>query len=158
MPAEAADRYEPLMRLAIEKARVGLAAGQAPFGCAIELDAQVVAVEHNTTAATIDCTAHAEVNALRAACRAVGKTNLAGAIVVTTCEPCPMCTGALHWAGVAEVHFGASIDDAERAELWQLKVRAADLLARGGSNVRVSGGLLVDECLELFRAWQAMTR
>jgi len=143
------------MRLAIDKARVGLAAGQAPFGCAIAIGDRVLAVEHNTTAATIDCTAHAEVNALRAACRAVGRPQLEGAVVATTCEPCPMCTGALHWAGVAEVYFGASIDDAERAELWQLKVRAADLLANGGSTVRVHGGLLVDDCVELFRQWHA---
>jgi tRNA(Arg) A34 adenosine deaminase TadA len=67
-----------------------------------------------------------------------------------------MCTGALHWAGVAAVYLGASIDDAEQAELWQLKVRAADLLTAGGSKVRVQGGLLAEDCVELFRQWQVV--
>ena len=108
---------EALMRLAIDKARAGVAAGQMPFGCAIARGDELLAAEHNTVAATVDCTAHAEVNALRAACRAAGSYSLPGAVVATTCEPCPMCTGALHWAGVEVVHFGASIDDAGAQEI-----------------------------------------
>ncbi len=145
---------EALMRLAIDKARAGLAVGQAPFGCAVARGDELLAVEHNTTLATVDCTAHAEVNALRAACLAAGKPTLPGAVVATTCEPCPMCTGALHWAGVEVVYFGASIDDAERAELWQLKVGAAELLAQGGSRVKIVGGLLAEECRALFDGWR----
>jgi tRNA(Arg) A34 adenosine deaminase TadA len=145
---------ETLMRLAIDKARAGLAAGQMPFGCAIARGDELLAVEHNTVAATIDCTAHAEVNALRAACLAAGSYSLPGAVVATTCEPCPMCAGALHWAGVEVVHFGASIDDAERAGLWQLKVGSAELLTQGGSKVQIVGGLLADECRALFEGWR----
>jgi tRNA(Arg) A34 adenosine deaminase TadA len=145
---------EALMRLAIAKARAGLAAGQAPFGCAIARGDAILAVEHNTVAATTDCTAHAEVNALRAACLAAGENKLHGAVVATTCEPCPMCAGAMHWADVEVVYYGASIDDAEEAELWQLEVGSAALLARGGSRVRVVGGVLVQECRALFDDWR----
>ena len=98
---------EELMRLAIEKTREGMKAGNSPFGCAIAQENQVIATAHNTVLTTIDSTAHAEVNALRAGCKHTGKFFLEGAIVATTCEPCPMCMAALHWARVDTVYFGA---------------------------------------------------
>ena len=87
---------EELMRQAIEIARAGIELGQSPFGCAIARDDILLACRHNTVLATPDSTAHAEINALRTACFATHSVHLAGAIVATTCEPCPMCTAALH--------------------------------------------------------------
>ncbi|MEM7290691.1 MAG: nucleoside deaminase [Pseudomonadota bacterium] len=104
------------MQLAIDKTREGIARGQSPFGCAIARDGVVIAVAHNTVLETTDITAHAEVNALRQACREVEDIHLAGAVVATTCEPCPMCMAALHWARVDTVYFGATIDDAEQTK------------------------------------------
>src|SRR3972149_11137296 len=104
-----------LMQLAIDKCREGLAAGQSPFGCAIARDGQLLACPHNPVALTTDITAHAEVNAIREACRHVGDIFLEGAIVATTCEPCPMCVSALHWARVETGDYGATIADAEAA-------------------------------------------
>ena len=106
-----------LMRLAIEKCRDGIAHGQSPFGCAIARDGEVLSCSHNTVVLTTDITAHAEVNAIREACRAVGDIFLTGAIVATTCEPCPMCMAALHWARVDTVYYGATIADADEAGL-----------------------------------------
>ena len=106
-----------LMRLAIEKCRQGIAAGQSPFGCAIARDGKLLSCSHNTVVLTTDITAHAEVNAIREACRAVGDIFLDGAIVATTCEPCPMCMAALHWARVDTVYYGATIADADDGRL-----------------------------------------
>ena len=92
-----------LMRLAIEKCRHGLALGQSPFGCAIARDGELLSCSHNTVVLTTDITAHAEVNAIREACHKIGDIFLDGAIVATTCEPCPMCMSALHWARVETV-------------------------------------------------------
>ena len=78
---------EELMQLAIESARSGMAAGQSPFGCAIAREDNVLAIAHNTVAGATDITAHAEINALRAACPAAGNIHLEGATVATTCEP-----------------------------------------------------------------------
>ena len=144
-----------LIRLAIHKCRVGIAVGQSPFGCAIALDDDVLAVEHNTTWATSDPTAHAEVNALRSACRGRGTIFVEGAIVATTCEPCAMCMAALHWARVDTVYFGATIADASAAGFSELSLAAADVVRLGGSRVKVVGGLLSDECRALFREWRA---
>jgi tRNA(Arg) A34 adenosine deaminase TadA len=144
---------EALMQLAIDKAREGVVAGQSPFGCAIAKDDQLLAVCHNTVLSTTDITAHAEINALRAACTQIGNILLNGCVVATTCEPCPMCMAALHWARVSTVYFGASIADAEAAGFNELQVPAADVLSIGGSNVQLNGGVLADECKALFDQW-----
>lgn len=143
------------MQLAIDKCREGLAAGQSPFGCAIAIGDRVVAANHNTVALTTDITAHAEVNALRAACLEVGQLHLEGALVATTCEPCPMCMAALHWARVDHVYFGASIDDAAVAGFNELNLPADELIRLGGSSVKLTGNLLTDECRKLFAEWLA---
>ncbi len=141
---------EELMQLAIEKTRDGLAAGQSPFGCAIAKDGRLLSAEHNTVVATTDITAHAEINALRSACKTAENIFLDGAIVATTCEPCPMCMAALHWARVDTVYFGACIDDADRAGFNELTLPAMELLTRGGSQVKLVGYVLQDECVQLF--------
>jgi guanine deaminase len=146
---------EGLMRLAIGKAQEGIAKGQTPFGCAIAVGDQIVAVSHNQVWLTTDITAHAEVTALREACRQTGKVHLVGALVATTCEPCPMCMAALHWARVDTVYFGATIADAAAAGFNELAVSADELLKRGGSQVKLTSGLLRKECAALFDEWKA---
>jgi len=147
---------DDLMRLAIAKTREGFAAGNSPFGCAISVEDRVIATAHNTVLTTIDSTAHAEVNAIRAGCKHVGKIFLEGAVVATTCEPCPMCMAALHWARVDTVYFGATVKDAADAGFNELYIDAEKILSMGGSKVKLIGGILVDECKQLFRDWKKL--
>jgi guanine deaminase len=148
---EAAD----LMRLAIEKCRQGIAAGQSPFGCAIGRDGQMLSCSHNTVVLTTDITAHAEINAIREACRTLGDIFLDGAVVAPTCEPCPKCMAALHWARVDTVYYGATIADAEVAGFNELQLPAGELLRLGGSTVKLIPQLLPSECQQLFAEWAA---
>jgi guanine deaminase len=144
---------EELMRRAIAACREGIARGQTPFGCAIALGDRLLAASHNEVHLTTDVTAHAEVTALRAACRAHGDVLLEGAVVATTCEPCPMCMAALHWARVGIVYYGASIADAAAAGFNELQLPAADLLRIGGSTVELVPGVMAPECRRLFADW-----
>ena len=146
---------EELMQSAIDKCRAGLVAGQSPFGCAIARGDELLSCSHNTVALTTDITAHAEVNALREACRQAGNILLDGAIVATTCEPCPMCMAALHWARVDTVYYGASIADAASAGFNELQLSGQDLLRLGGSKVKLIPGVLTEECKNLFGEWLA---
>ncbi|HEY2839878.1 MAG TPA: nucleoside deaminase [Pirellulales bacterium] len=143
-----------LMQLAIEKCRQGLAAGQSPFGCAIARDGKLLSCSHNTVVLSTDITAHAEVNAIREACHAAKDIFLDGAIVATTCEPCPMCMAALHWARVDTVYYGATIGDADTAGFNELQLPAAELLRLGGSKLKLIPGVLPAECRELFTEWK----
>src|SRR3954463_11940830 len=113
---------ETYMRMAIAKAREGLALGQSPFGACIVRDRDVLACEHNVVWRTTDATAHAEVTAIRAACKHVGDIKLTGATLYSTTEPCPMCFAAIHWAGIARIVYAASIADAQRAGFSELSL------------------------------------
>jgi tRNA(Arg) A34 adenosine deaminase TadA len=86
-----------------------------PFGAVIVRDGQIIAEAANTVTPTNDPTAHAEVNAIRAAAKALGAFTLAGCQLYSSCEPCPMCLAAAHWARMEAIYFGASAVDAARA-------------------------------------------
>jgi len=144
-----------LMHLAIKKCREGIEAGQSPFGCAIARESEVLAVCHNSVRADIDVTAHAEINCLREACKKAGDILLESAVVATTCEPCPMCMAALHWARVEVVYFGAAISDAKAAGFNELDLNAEALVRTAGSRVRIVPSLLADECQALFEEWRS---
>jgi len=142
------------MRLAIKKTRDGIQAGQSPFGSLIVKGGEVVAVTHNSVWQTTDPTAHAEVNCIRAAAKALNTIFLHGCTLYSTTEPCPMCLAASHWAKVDRVVFGATIADAADAGFKELFVAAQDLCKMGGSHLKVESGLLREECAALFAEWK----
>ncbi len=141
---------EELMRLAIAAARRAIENGQGPVGCVIARDGVVLASEYNRARESLDVSAHAEIVALRAAAQAAGSRRLPGAIAVTTCEPCPMCAAALHFAEVSAVVYGASIADLEEAGYRQIQLSAAELFRLAGDSIRVEGGVLGEECRRLL--------
>ncbi|MEX2114562.1 MAG: nucleoside deaminase [Pirellulales bacterium] len=145
---------EALMQLAIAQGRAAIGAGQTPIGCAIAIGDQVIAANHNRVLATTDITAHAEIVALREACQTTGEIHLAGALVASTCEPCPMCMAALHWARVDSVVYGATIADAKAAGFNELRIPAAEIIRLGGSSVKLQSDVLRDECAALFDEWR----
>jgi tRNA(Arg) A34 adenosine deaminase TadA len=142
------------MRLAIEKTREGIAAGQSPFGAVIVCGSDVIAATHNTVWRTCDPTAHAEVNCIRAAATVLNSIALHGCTLYSTTEPCPMCLAAIHWAKINRVVFGATIADAAAAGFKELFVSANDLVVMGRSPLVVANGPLRDECVALFGEWQ----
>jgi guanine deaminase len=146
-------KEQEFMRLAIRKAQEGMRLGQSPFGSAIVRAGEVVAVTHNSVWLTTDPTAHAEVNCIRAAAKALQTIFLQGCTLYSTTEPCPMCLSAIHWAKIERVVFGATIADAKDAGFSELCVAAADLAKLGGSPLVVESGLLQQECAELFTQW-----
>src|ERR1700757_2669307 len=83
-----------------------------PFGAVVVKDGRIIAVSANSVTSTNDPTAHAEVNAIREACRALGTFQLDGCEIYTSCEPCPMCLGAIYWARPDRVYFAATAGDA----------------------------------------------
>jgi guanine deaminase len=103
------------MARAIELARASVAKGGGPFGAVIVKDGKVIAEASNRVVLDSDPTAHAEVGAIRAAAASLGTHVLEGCEVYSSCEPCPMCLGALFWSRVDRIHFGATRVDAAQA-------------------------------------------
>ena len=105
----------PFLRQAIDLAVSNVGRDGGPFGALIVKDEVVIATGVNQVTRTNDPTAHAEVVAIREACRTLGDFQLAGCDLYTSCEPCPMCLGAIFWARPARVFFAATHDDAAAA-------------------------------------------
>ncbi len=104
------------MQEAVNEARKGLEAGKGgPFGAVVVKDGKIIGRGCNHVIANNDPTAHAEVMAIRDACRNLGSFQLDGCVVYTTCEPCPMCLGAIYWARPEKVFFASSRHDAAAA-------------------------------------------
>jgi tRNA(Arg) A34 adenosine deaminase TadA len=101
------------MQQAIRLATENVTSGNGgPFGCVIVRDGQVIATGVNRVTADHDPTAHAEVNAIRAACRSLGTFQLTGCEIYSSCEPCPMCLSAIYWARCSAIYYGNSAADA----------------------------------------------
>ena len=104
---------EKFMQLAIDISIDNVANGGGPFGAVIVRDGEIIATGTNRVTANCDPTAHAEVNAIRAACSKLGEFKLAGCTIYSSCEPCPMCLSALYWAGVERILYGNTKEDAK---------------------------------------------
>ncbi|MCD9196845.1 nucleoside deaminase [Aeromicrobium wangtongii] len=99
---------------AIDLAVSNVAAGGGPFGAVIVRDGKLVAAGQNRVTRDLDPTAHAEVEAIRAACATIGDFSLAGMTLYTSCEPCPLCVSASLWARLDRVVYAADREDAAR--------------------------------------------
>ncbi len=142
---------EYFMRLAIKKAKEGIKNGQTPFGACIVKDGKVVACEHNVVFKTKDITAHAEIHAIRVACKKLKSIDLSGCTIYSTTEPCPMCFSACHWARIGKVFYGADIADAKKAGFHELTISNRLMKQKGHSELKVFPGLLKKECANLFK-------
>jgi tRNA(Arg) A34 adenosine deaminase TadA len=104
------------LRRAIQLATENVTSGRGgPFAAVVVRNGAIVGEGVNTVTTSLDPTAHGEVNAIRAAARTLGSFSLAGCQLYTSCEPCPMCLAACHWARLDRVFYGASAADAARA-------------------------------------------
>lgn len=106
------EQNQNFMRRAIALADESVQRGGGPFGAVIVKDGEIVAEGSNSVTLLSDPTAHAEVTAIRGACRQLGTFHLEGCTIYTSCEPCPMCLGAIYWAGIQRIYYGNTRKDA----------------------------------------------
>jgi tRNA(Arg) A34 adenosine deaminase TadA len=145
--------HEDFMRRAIALANESVAAGGGPFGAVIVRDGRIIAEGSNRVTVSNDPTAHAEVLAIRSACRALGSFNLEGCVLYTSCEPCPMCLGAIFWARLERFYYGNSRDDAatigfDDRHIYDQLDQPVDARSLPGSR------LLAEEARASFEAWR----
>ena len=145
--------HDRFMRQAIQSAREGIQSGQTPFGACIVRGGKVVSCEHNGVWKGTDITAHAEIRAIRRACRNLRSIDLSDCVIYSTCEPCPMCFSACHWARITVIYFGARIRDAQKAGFNELTLSNRQMKKLGGSRVKIVPDVLRAENLRLFQDW-----
>lgn len=142
--------HEKFMREALTEAKKG----DLPYGAVIVKDDEIVIRSYNTSQKDDDVSAHGEINALRTFTQKYGYSldALEGYTLYTTCEPCPMCAAACVWAGVSQVVFGASTKQLIDLGTKQIDLDCQTVVDRGFKDIKIVGGILADECLELFKS------
>ena len=147
----------PFMQKAIELSIENVRSGRGgPFAAVVVKDGTMIAQGTNQVTSTNDPTAHAEIVAIREACRKLGQFQLSGCEIYTTCEPCPMCLGAIYWARPAKVFFASTgkdaaaygFDDSLILEELQLPIARRQIPMIQ---------LMREEALAAFRAWEQKT-
>jgi guanine deaminase len=108
-------QHRKFMQMAIRLSEQNVQKGQGgPFGAVVVLDGKVVARSANKVTASNDPTAHAEISAIRIACRKLKTFDLSGCVIYTSCEPCPMCLGAIYWSRIGTIYYANTQADAAR--------------------------------------------
>ncbi len=141
------------MRVAIDIARRGFLAGEAPIGACLVREGEIVVASHNSVIGDLDITAHAEIRVIREACRSLRKLDLAGCTLFSTVEPCCMCLTASHYAHIDRIVFGASLADIDACTHDELLLSHQTILAGCDRKPVVHGDVLGDECRELLQEW-----
>jgi guanine deaminase len=143
------------LRRAIALAVENVTSGQGgPFAAVVVRDGKIVGEGANSVTSANDPTAHGEVNAIRAACRALGAFTLAGCELYTSCEPCPMCLAACYWARLDAIYYGSSAADAAKAGFDDAFLYA-EFRKDAPERKLSSTQLLGDEAWSSFAAWLA---
>ena len=157
VPSESSASPESLLLRAIQVGRDGMLARRGgPFGAVIaNADGSIVAEGCNQVTSTNDPTAHAEITAIRGACAALGRFTLAGHVLYTSCEPCPMCLAAAYWARVDGVVFAASRADAAAGGFDDEFLYRELVLPLGARSLPITQAA-AEEGAALFREWLAL--
>ncbi len=150
------DTDRSMMREAIRLSRESVENGGGPFGAVIARDGEIIAKSSNSVTLLNDPTAHAEVSCIRKACQKLNTFDLTGCVIYTSCEPCPMCLGAIYWAHIGKIFYANNRKDAADIDfdddfIYQeldkpFEQRATPIIP-----------LLRDEAIGVFKMWSEKT-
>ncbi len=150
------DEIEKFMEIAIAEASKGIDMGDGgPFGaCIVNLaDGKVISSAHNTVIKDNDPTAHAEINAIRKACKALGKYWLEDCAIFSTCEPCPMCLGSIYWARLNKIYVGCLREEAEEIGFSDKFIYEELRKPTNSRQIPVVAGIMRVKCLQIMQKW-----
>ncbi|MBQ0083073.1 MAG: nucleoside deaminase [bacterium] len=147
---------QKFMDEAIRVSIANIKSGGGPFGAVVVKNGEIISAEGNSVTITNDPTAHAEVNAIRTACRRLGTFDLEGCEIYASCEPCPMCLSAIYWAHIDRIYYAATREDTafigfdDQMIYDEIPMKQSDRQIPGEQHSR-------DTALEAFRYWRNKT-
>ena len=144
------------MRKAIELSIENVANGGGPFGAVIARNGEIIATGVNRVTANNDPTAHAEVSAIRAAAEKLGRFDLSDCEIFTSCEPCPMCLGAIYWARLNKIYFANNKTDAKNIGFDDSFIYDELALPRDQRHLSAEE-MMRNEAIKAFEAWTQKT-
>ncbi len=141
------------MKKAIELSQKNIQSGGGPFGAVIVKDGKIIGEGWNKVTANNDPTAHAEVEAIREACKNLSDFDLSGAEIYTSCEPCPMCLSAIYWARLSKIYYANTKKDAASIQFDDDFIYTE--IPKPMSERKISmTQLMRDEAFEVFKQWE----
>lgn len=145
-------KKEEFMRKAIELSKENIINNGGPFGAVIVKDGEIIATGTNRVTDSCDPTAHAEISAIRAAAEKLNSFDLSGCEIYSSCEPCPMCLGAIYWARLDKLYYGNTQDDAKEIDFDDSFIYD-ELKLTPNERQLPSENLLREEAIEAFQQW-----
>lgn len=142
--------HRKFMEMALEEAHIGVASGEQPFGAVVVLNGEAVCRSHSLKVSTSDTTAHAETLAIRYATQKLRRRTIPDAVFYSTCEPCPMCLGAVLNAAICTIILGARHAQMKEA-LGYHNYSVENFAEMTGWQLKVIDGVMTEECLALYR-------
>ncbi len=137
------------MKIAIKEALKGMKEAEGgPFGAVIIKDGQIIVKAHNQVLKNQDATCHAEMQAIRKACDLLGTFDLSDCEIYTSCEPCPMCYGAIRWAKINKIFYGCTAQDAHEINFSDKQIYN-EIQSQSQNMVNMDR----EECLKAFKEW-----
>lgn len=140
---------EKYMHIALTEAKKSLQEGNHGFGAVVVKSDTILAAAHDKDVTDQDPTAHAEMTAIRMAARKIG-ADLSGCLMVSTHEPCPMCSAAIAWSGITEIAYGFSIADAMKERRARINITISEVFTRANRELKEHANVLRDECKLLY--------
>ncbi|MBR6067757.1 MAG: nucleoside deaminase [Bacteroidales bacterium] len=147
------ENNEKFMRFAIEKSLESVDNGGGPFGAVVVKDGEVVAVASNSVTIDNDPTAHAEVNAIRMACKKLGTFDLSGCEIYASCEPCPMCLASIYWARIGKLYYANTKVDADKIGFSDSFIYEEFAKPESERSIKVVK-MLRNEAIKAFENWE----
>ncbi len=150
--------HKKYMLEAIKIAEKGIKKGQTPFGAVIvdKKTGEIIAKAHNTVIKDNNPTAHAEINAIKKAGKKLSSYKFKDLVIYSTCEPCPMCFSAIHWSGIEEVYFGATIEDSKSIGFNEIMLHNTEMkkYSRRSIKIKVHEKFMGEECKLMMKSWK----
>ena len=140
------------MKRAVELSIKSVNSGTGPFGAVIVKDDKIISEGFNTVTLTNDPTSHAEIVAIRIACKSLDNFSLEGCDLYTTCEPCPMCLSAIYWARVSKIYYANTRDDAKKIDFSDALIYE-ELSKTIKERIIPMNQMMRDEALKAFDLW-----
>jgi len=142
--------FDAMMRLAIEEGKLSKQDGNQGYGAVVVWGNRILGKAHDTAATEKDPSLHAEVNAIRQAVHLLGDANLSGAVLFSTCEPCPMCSSLAVWSNLTTLAYGASIEENAKLGKGRILVTSREIVAKSPVAIEIIDGILENECMSLY--------
>lgn len=147
------NEHDYFMQVAIKLSIENVDKGGGPFGAVVVKDGKIIAKAANSVTLINDPTAHAEVNAIRLAAKELGTFDLSGCILYTSCEPCPMCLGAIYWARIDKVYYANTKDDARDINFDDAFIYE-EILRPMNKRHKPFIQIMREQALEAFKKWE----